>query len=129
MRSHQPYWMLAIIFANEPITSDSASLHVLAELRSLGVPIAFGRPQDSTFGLPPACVWYVTDRDDDTTRAAHAAGFQTVLIDATRAAASSPDDRAHTVAGVTDVLELIREPYTRSVLNLRYIMRTVLAFD
>jgi hypothetical protein len=120
--------MLAIVFANEPDTNDSASAHVLAELRSLGVPIAFGRAEDAPFGLPASCVWFVTETAGDAHDACDA-GYQAVLVDSAQPAASMPEQRMHVIGGVSEVLELIREPYTRSVLNLRYIMRTVLAFD
>jgi len=33
------------------------------------------------------------------------------------------------VPQIEDVLELLRGPYTRSALNMRYIMRTVLKFE
>jgi len=78
------------------------------------------------FALPAECVWYVTGRADADARAACSAGLQGVFIDPA-ADAPEPDARGlRRVAAIGDVLELLRGPYTRSALNMRYLMRTVL---
>jgi FMN phosphatase YigB (HAD superfamily) len=79
------------------------------------------------FGLPAECVWYVTGRSEADARAACAAGLQGVFIDPAAIDAPEPDAPGlRRVAAIGDVLDLLRGPYTRSALNMRYLMRTVL---
>ena len=79
--------------------------------------------------LPPACVWYVTTEADDA-RAAIAGGMQAIVLDAAAPQALHEPCETGWYAGhsIDDVLEILRVPYTRSALNLRYIYRTVLEF-
>ncbi len=79
------------------------------------------------FALPAECVWYVTGRAEADARAACSAGVQGVFIDAAATDPPEPDARGlRRVAAIGDVLDLLRGPYTRSALNMRYLMRTVL---
>ncbi|MDB5043431.1 MAG: hypothetical protein JWN27_4157 [Candidatus Eremiobacteraeota bacterium] len=79
------------------------------------------------FALPAECVWYVTGGAESGARAACAAGVQGVFIDPAATNAAEPDARGvRRVAAIGDVLDLLRGPYTRSALNMRYLMRTVL---
>lgn len=77
--------------------------------------------------LPPPCIWYVTASEADAA-AAHAAGTNVVLFAPGAAPAlHEPDERGLFVAAaLSDVLEIIRIPYTRSALNLRYVLRKIL---
>ncbi len=77
--------------------------------------------------LPAICVWYVTASRDDAAEAL-AAGTNVILIDDNQPAALlEPDgDGCFVARSIEDVLEVIRIPYTRSALNLRYIVRKLL---
>jgi FMN phosphatase YigB (HAD superfamily) len=59
------------------------------------------------FALPVECIWYVGADQGTDTRPAAAVGM-------------------HPIERVDAVLDAIREPYSRSALSLRYIMRTAL---
>jgi phosphoglycolate phosphatase-like HAD superfamily hydrolase len=104
---------------------------------------ASGVPEPAAFaalcerlGLPAACIWYVTGRSERDAFAARACELNAVFVDP-----SAPDDDPsvnepdgersgmHRVRRIDDVLELLRGPYTRSALNMRYIMRTALSWD
>jgi hypothetical protein len=63
----------------------------------------------AALSLPAEAIWYAT-ADRNEADAAAACGFNVVPISET----------------VDEVLEAIREPYTRSLLGLRYVMRTAL---
>ena len=80
------------------------------------------------FGLPGECVWYVTGRAEADARAACSAGLQGVYIDAAASADGSEPDVGglRRIPAIGDVLDLLRAPYTRSALNLRHVLRTVL---
>lgn len=98
---------------------------------------ASGTPAPAAFtalcdqlGLPAACIWYVTGRSEHDALAAHACELNAVFIDPS--ASTEPDAERpgiHRVRSIDDVLELLRGPYTRSALNMRYIMRTALSWD
>jgi FMN phosphatase YigB (HAD superfamily) len=60
-----------------------------------------------SISLPVECIWFVGNEGDR--RGAEAVGM-------------------NTVAHVEELLEAIREPYSRAMLGLRYVMRTVLDF-
>lgn len=78
--------------------------------------------------LPAECVWYVSGRAEADARAACAAGLHGVFIDPhAKDEDAEPDARGlRRVPGIGGVLDLVRAPYTRSALNMRYLMRTVL---
>jgi FMN phosphatase YigB (HAD superfamily) len=78
-------------------------------------------------GLPAPCIWYVTADPADAANAV-AAGCNAVLIDpeATGVAGEPDDGGRYVVPAIDGVLEVIRVPYTRSALNLRYLLRKIL---
>ena len=128
--------MLAIAFASDAALDAPDGLRTVRELESLGIPlVTLDAPAGTSaaiaerFGLPPECVWYVTPREPDAL-AARGAGLNAILIDPHGTPASEPDARGLYVADrLSGMLEIVRVPYTRSALNMRYIMRTVLAWD
>jgi HAD superfamily hydrolase (TIGR01549 family) len=78
--------------------------------------VGFAPPEPGAFAaiarelaLPAERIWYVS-HDAKDVAAAEAVGMHGV----------------HVTGQVDDVLETLREPYTRSLLGLRYIMRTAL---
>ena len=139
--------MLAVAFAyDDTLTPAAPARRVLDELDALAIPVAVlvrdederaratapplawngavvSAPHDAAgapgpeavaalaahFGLPPECIRYLTGRGRGDAQAASAAGAH-----------------GHYLERIDDALEVLREPYTRSALNLRYIMRTVL---
>jgi hypothetical protein len=128
--------LLAIAFAPEPALDGTGGRRTLEELGSLGIPLERLEAVPGTFpalaerfGLPAECVWYVTAHEADAL-GARAAGLQAILVDPAGAPSTGPDERGlYVAAAVEGVLEIVRVPYTRSALNMRYIMRTVLAWD
>jgi hypothetical protein len=71
----------------------------------------------------------VTARETEAL-AARAVGLNAIVIEADGTPSEAPDERGLYVAARIDgVLDIVRAPYTRSALNMRYIMRTVLAWD
>ena len=90
-------------------------------------PLCFPAICDS-LGLPADRIWIVSSDWEGTLKAAAPYGFRLVYVsDGSGAtAASALAARAAVVPRVDDVLELIREPYTRSLLMLRHLMRTAL---
>ncbi len=82
----------------------------------------------SRIGLPPECIWYVSGRAESDAIAASEAGMHGVYVGPAARAISEPEHGAVRVSQLDDVLELIRGPYTRAVLDMRYLMRTVLRF-
>jgi len=81
-----------------------------------------------SLGLPADRIWVVSRDWEETLQEAAAYDFRLVYVSdaAGPAALRAVAAGAHVVARVDDVLELIREPYTRSLLMLRHMMRTVL---
>jgi phosphoglycolate phosphatase-like HAD superfamily hydrolase len=77
------------------------------------------------FGLPEACIWYVTAAAGDAAEA-RAAGANVILVDPDAARCEPQAAGFVVVPAVDDVLEVIRIPYTRSALNLRYILRKIM---
>jgi FMN phosphatase YigB (HAD superfamily) len=78
-------------------------------------------------GLPAPCIWYVTAAQADAGEA-RAAGTNVILIDpnAEPALHEPRADGFYAGGSIDDVLEAIRIPYTRSALNLRYILRKIM---
>jgi putative hydrolase of the HAD superfamily len=84
-------------------------------------PQAFRALIDS-LALPPECIWYLgTDYRMDI-EPARAAGMNAVWL--TDDAAASPP----AVRRMEEFLDVVQEPYTRSLLGLRYIMHNALAW-
>jgi hypothetical protein len=138
----------------ELLRPSAAALHTLRELDQLGIPMAlFGdlpKPLldsisvvlwfsgqvvsvadplaalPSTFGLPAACIWFVTADGDEAQRAVDA-GFTAVQIAARESVAiEAPDRRGiYVLNTIEDLLDAIRAPYTRSALNLRLIIQAI----
>lgn len=81
----------------------------------------------SRTGLPPSCIWFVTADVDEACAAAHR-GMNVIEISDTRdPAIEHPDGRGVYVAsGVEDVLEIVRIPYTRAALTVRFMVRKLL---
>ena len=79
-----------------------------------------------SLGLPADRIWIVSHDWDGTLQEACVYGFRLVYVSAGTgpAAERALAARADVVPRVDDVLELIREPYTRSLLMLRDLMRT-----
>lgn len=71
-------------------------------------------------GLPAECVWYLAADFDNDVRPARTVGMHGVWL----GSESGPDS----VRSFDEFLELIKEPYTRSLLGLRYIMHNALAW-
>ncbi len=126
--------MLAISFAKDSALTGLAAENTIAQLEALGIRVAADESPPveriaPRFGLPPSCVWFVTAQHADAV-AARAGGLNVILIDAQAPLTLEPNaDGLHHAPGIEDVLEIVRIPYTRSALNMRYIMRTVLSFD
>jgi hypothetical protein len=81
-------------------------------------------------GLPASRVWYVTGRAEQDAFTARASGLQAIFLDPDGAPEGTNGTRGvHRVRAIEEILDVLRGPYTRSVLNLRYIMRSVLRFD
>jgi hypothetical protein len=124
----------------ELLRPTAAALHTLRELDQLGIPMAlFGdlpKPLldcisvvlwfsgqvvsvadplaalPSTFGLPAACIWFVTADGDEAQRAVDA-GFTAVQIAAQESAAIEAPDRrgVYVLNTIEDLLDAIRAPY------------------
>jgi hypothetical protein len=81
----------------------------------------------SHVSLPPACIWFVT-ADDVEACAAAARGMNAIEISETLPPAiEQPDARGIYVArAIDDVLEIVRIPYTRAALTMRFMIRQLL---
>lgn len=80
---------------------------------------AFGELLVAT-GLPAECVWYLGADFEQDIRPARTVGMHGVWLTA--------DNADGSVRSYGEFLELIKEPYTRSLLGLRYIMHNALAW-
>lgn len=76
--------------------------------------------------LPAACLWFVT-ADIREAATARDAGMNAVLLEpGAEGSFAQPDGRGLYVAPrIDDVLEIIRIPYTRSVINLRHLFHAL----
>ena len=83
-----------------------------------------------TLSLPPERIWYVTSKPAEL-QAARKFGFRTVALNALNRDANADaqnafaDDR---IARLDELLPLLAEPYTRSLLGMRYVMQSTLAW-
>jgi HAD superfamily hydrolase (TIGR01509 family) len=98
--------------------------------------IGFCKPDRAAFAvlsnalaLPPDRIWYVGDDPAEDVAGAGRAGLQNVWLRAPGAVFPSglhePD---HTIDRIDEVLDLLCEPYTRSLLGLRYVLHSALAW-
>jgi hypothetical protein len=81
----------------------------------------------SRVSLPPSCIWFVT-ADGDEAGAAAQRGMNAIEISEDRQhAIEQPDARGIIVAhAIDDVLEIVRIPYTRAALTIRFMIRQLL---
>ena len=111
--------MIAVALSSRLTTTPDFE-RVQREIAALAVPyaivavgeggaIAACEPLMTTYALPPERLWFASP-DEPELQSARDAGLNAVPVRASAA----------------EVLEAIREPYTRSLLNLRHIMRTAL---
>jgi FMN phosphatase YigB (HAD superfamily) len=99
-------------------------------------PRGVSKPQETAFaalaavlGLPPDRIWYVGTDPRVDMAAAQKAGFNAVWLCPDEHGAPFPPDLpppAHIIRRLDELLEILREPYTRSLLGLRYILHNVL---
>jgi hypothetical protein len=80
-------------------------------------------------GLPPSCIWFVT-ADIDEASAARDAGINTVLLaEGAEGAFLAPDERGfYVIPTIDELLEVLRIPYTRSVINLRHMYLSLIQY-
>jgi putative hydrolase of the HAD superfamily len=79
--------------------------------------------------LPAEAIWYVGSDLEVDINPAHELGFNVVWIAPETEGVQAPfDSRFHRVRQIDEVLELIKEPYTRAMLGVRYIMRSALTW-
>lgn len=108
--------MLAVVFDVEVAIAESPECErVRVKLAQSGVPHLVLHERDNNtdvvdlvvrhFGLPAHCIWYVTDKSDAHAKAVQKNGFHLIRV-------------GHDCESVSGVLELLGEPYTRSVLAL-----------
>jgi HAD superfamily hydrolase (TIGR01509 family) len=89
--------------------------------------VGFKKPNPQAFGalidalaLPPQCIWYLASDFETDIEPARAAGLNAVWLTDDKAA-SPPAIRR-----IEEFLDVVQEPYTRSLLGLRYIMHNTL---
>jgi HAD superfamily hydrolase (TIGR01509 family) len=83
----------------------------------------------ATLALPPDRIWYVGDDPQVDVDGASQAGLRTVWI--RPAGTTYPPDLAapdHAIERIEEVLAILSEPYTRSLLSLRYVLHNALAW-
>jgi phosphoglycolate phosphatase-like HAD superfamily hydrolase len=79
------------------------------------------------FRLPPERIWFVTGRDAADAAAAAAFGFEVVYLrQPDDAPAAEPSGDVLIVDELEDLLVVLGPAYTRSALNMRYLMRGLL---
>jgi hypothetical protein len=71
------------------------------------------------FGLPAQCIWYVTNGSSKSVQAALASGLNVIWVGGPESSVETRERGLHVVASVGEALDLLGEPYTRSVLALR----------
>ena len=82
----------------------------------------------ATLALEPTRIWYVGAALRDVT-AAREAGFQTIWVNRDGAAYPSDGTTPDSVAGgLLEILPLLAEHYTRSLLGLRHVLRSALSW-
>jgi HAD superfamily hydrolase (TIGR01509 family) len=80
-----------------------------------------------TLALPPDRIWYVGGDPAVDVAGAGKAGLQSVWLRSEDAVfPSGLREPEHTIERIDDVLELLSEPYTRSLLGLRYVLHSSL---
>lgn len=79
-----------------------------------------------TLEVPSACIWFVTAKEGEAQRAVLAGMNAIALSPDAPATTIAPSARGYYVAaGIEDVLEIIRVPYTRTALAMRVIAHTL----
>jgi FMN phosphatase YigB (HAD superfamily) len=79
--------------------------------------------------LPAEAIWYVGSNLEVDINPAYDLGFNVVWVAGETEGPQPPfDSRFHRVRQIDEVLELIKEPYTRAMLGLRYIMHNALGW-
>jgi hypothetical protein len=103
--------------------------HALAKFAQCGVPhVVLARPLKSgafgklldRLGMPAQCIWYVTDASTKNVQAALSSGLNVIWVGGS--ARLSMNGGLHIVTSVSEALDVLSEPYTRSVLALRYLL-------
>jgi FMN phosphatase YigB (HAD superfamily) len=82
----------------------------------------------ATLALPPDRIWYVGDDPRVDVDGASQAGLRTVWF--RPAGTTYPPHLAapdHAIERIEEVLAILSEPYTRSLLSLRYVLHNALA--
>jgi hypothetical protein len=72
--------------------------------------------------LPAPCIWYVTNGTAKNVQAALSSGLNVIWVDGTYPAREPTSERLHAVTSMSEALDVLSEPYTRSVLGLRYLL-------
>ena len=72
--------------------------------------------------LPARCIWYLTDRNATSVEAALSSGFNVVWVGRAPASGGPANISLHVVASLSEALDVLCEPYTRSALALRYLL-------
>lgn len=112
--------MLAVVFDLKPVLAETPECkRVLEKLTQLGIPHLVLREAYSEgdcleqairyFGLPAHCIWYVTDKSDGHAKAVLENGLQSIRV-------------GRDCESISEVLDALAEPYTRSALALRYLL-------
>lgn len=117
------------ILTNGLSTAEQAKARVLGFTGAVVVSENTGakKPDIRAFGalldvlrIPGECVWYLASDFENDIRPSRTAGMHGVWL--------CQNNGADTVHSFDEFLELVKEPYTRSLLGLRYIMHNALAW-
>jgi FMN phosphatase YigB (HAD superfamily) len=93
-----------------------------------GTPAAFAALARA-LSLPADRIWFVGGAGGLDLASARAAGCRTVLVDANATISQAATRVAEfTIDSLADLLPLLGEPYTRSLLAMRYMLRTVMTW-
>lgn len=119
----------AAILTNGLSTAEQAKAHVLGFTGEVVVSEDTGvkTPDIRAFGalldvlrLPAECVWYLSSDFEHDVRPSRTAGLHGVWL--------NPNGGPGSARSFDEFLDLVKEPYTRSLLGLRYILHNALAW-